>query len=172
MDVVKTNIEQLRGTIKINTEPGRGTTIIIKLPLTLAIIDGMLVRIGKWTYIIPLLSIIESLQPGKNDVKTVEGSGEVVFVRDRFIMLVRMYDLFGIDPEHKNPWEGLIVIVESNGIYLGLLVDELIGQQQIVIKSIDAAITKSRAISGASILGDGTVSLILDIHGLVREMAG
>ncbi len=172
MDVVKTNIEQLRGTIKIDTVPGKGTTFIIKLPLTLAIIDGMLVRIGKWTYIIPLLSIVESLQPNKNDVKTVEGRGEVVYVRDRYIMLVRIYDLFGITPEHKNPWEGLIVIVESNGLYLGLMVDELIGQQQIVIKSIDSAITRSHAISGASILGDGTVSLILDIHGLVREMAG
>jgi two-component system chemotaxis sensor kinase CheA len=170
MDVVKTNVEQLRGTIKIDTESGKGTTIIIKLPLTLAIIDGMLVRVGRWTYIIPLLSIIESIQPDKNDVKTVEGSGEVVHVRGRYVTLLRMYDLFGVVPEHKNPWEGLIVIVESNGVYLGLMVDELIGQQQIVIKSIDSALTKSRAISGASILGDGTVSLIMDIHGLVGEM--
>jgi two-component system, chemotaxis family, sensor kinase CheA len=170
MDVVKTNIDQLRGTIKIETEPGKATAIIIKLPLTLAIIDGMLVRVGNWTYIIPLLSIIESIQPNKNDVKTVEGRGEVVYIRDRYVTLLRTYDLFGIVPEHKNPWEGLIVIVESNGVYLGLLVDELIGQQQIVIKSIDSALTKSRAISGASILGDGTVSLIMDIHGLVGEL--
>ena len=171
MDVVKTNIDQLRGTIKLETELGKATTIIIKLPLTLAIIDGMLVRVGNWTYIIPLLSIIESIQPDKNDVKTIEGRGEVVYIRDRYVTLLRTYDLFGIVPEHKNPWEGLIVIVESNGVYLGLLVDELIGQQQIVIKSIDSALTKSRAISGASILGDGRVSLIMDIHGLVGEMS-
>ncbi|MBN2401095.1 MAG: chemotaxis protein CheA [Spirochaetes bacterium] len=170
MDVVKTNIEQLRGTIKIDTELGRGTRVIIKLPLTLAIIDGMLVRVGKWIYIIPLLSIIESIQPDKNDVKTVEGRGEVIYIRDRYVTLLRIYELFGIAPEHKNPWEGLVVIVESNGVYLGLLVDELIGEQQIVIKSIDSTLTKSRAISGASILGDGTVSLIMDIHGLIGEI--
>ncbi|MFH0976782.1 MAG: chemotaxis protein CheA [Spirochaetota bacterium] len=171
MDVVKTNIEQLKGTIKIDTEAGKSSTILIKLPLTMAIIDGMLIRVGKWKYIIPLSSIIESLQPGKMDVKTVESQGEVVSVRGRYVTLVRMYDLFGIEPEHKNPWESLIVIVESNGVYLGLMIDELIGQQQIVIKSLDSDITNSRAISGASILGDGSVSLIIDIHGLAGDMA-
>ena len=171
MDVVKTNIEQLKGSIKINSEIGKGTTFIIKLPLTLAIIDGMLVRIGKWTYIIPLLSIIESIQPKKGEVKTVKGSGEMIYVRDRYVTLLRTYEIFRITPEFKNPWEGLVVIVESNGTYLGLMVDELIGQQQIVIKSLESAVTKSRAISGASILGDGKVSLIMDIHGLVGEMA-
>ena len=171
MDVVKTNIEQLKGSIKINSEIGKGTTFIIKLPLTLAIIDGMLVRIGKWTYIIPLLSIVESIQPKKDEVKTVKGRGEMIYVRDRYVTLLRTYKIFGIKPEYKNPWEGLVVIVESNGTYIGLQVDELLGQQQIVIKSLDSSVTKSRAIAGASILGDGTVSLIMDVHGLVGEMA-
>ncbi len=171
MDIVKTNIEQLRGSVQIDSEPGKSTTVVIKLPLTMAIIDGMLIRIGKWTYIIPLLSIVESMRPGKNDVKTIEGQGEVISVRGRYVTLLRLYDCFGIVPEYKNPWESIVVIVESNGMYLGLMIDELIGQQQIVIKSMDISITKSRAISGASIMGDGTVSLIIDIHGLVGEMA-
>ncbi|MDY6935466.1 MAG: chemotaxis protein CheA [Spirochaetota bacterium] len=171
MDVVKTNIEELRGTVEIETEKGMGTIFRIKLPLTLAIIEGMLVRVGRSIYIIPLLSIVESLQPSREAVETVEGKGEVIYVRGEYVMLLRLYDLFGIEPEYRNPWESLVVIVESGGVLLGLMIDDLIGQQQIVIKSLDNYITKSRAVSGASILGDGTVSLILDIHGLIGEIA-
>lgn len=171
MDVVKTNIESLRGTINVDTMEGKGTRFIIKLPLTLAIIDGMLVRVGADKYVIPLLSIIESIQPPKDSVKTIEGKGETIFVRGQYISLLRLNNLFDVTSDFKNPWECLVVIVESNGISLGLMVDELIGQQQIVLKSMDSDLTKNRAISGASLLGDGSVSLIIDIHGLVSEIA-
>ncbi|MBN2039827.1 MAG: chemotaxis protein CheA [Spirochaetes bacterium] len=171
MDVVKTNIEALRGTIKVFTNMGEGTRLIIKLPLTLAIIDGMLVRVGTNKYVIPLLSIIESIQPKKNTVKTIEGKGETIFVRGEYISLLRLNNLFNIKSDFKNPWDCLVVVVESNGTSLGIVVDELIGQQQIVLKSLDSDLTKNRAISGASLLGDGTVSLIIDIHGLVSELA-
>lgn len=171
MDVVKTNIEALRGNVEIRTKKGEGTTFRIKLPLTLAIIEGMLVRVGQNVYVIPLLSIVESIQPMKEHINTVEGKGETIHVRGEYISFLRLYELFGIDPEFENPWESLVVVVESNGVNLGIMVDELIGQQQIVIKSIEANLTKNRAISGASILGNGQVSLILDIHGLAAELA-
>jgi len=170
MDVVKTNIEELRGTVEMKSEEGKGTTIRIKLPLTLAIIDGMLVSIGRNIYIIPLLSIVESMQPKKEEVKTVEGKGEMISFRGEFVSLARLYDLFGIDARHKNPWEGLVIVVESGNTRIGLLVDDLLGQQQIVIKSLDNYITRSRSISGAAILGDGKVALIVDIHGLVEDI--
>ena len=171
MDVVKTNIEALRGIVKIESEFGQGTSFIIKLPLTLAIIDGMLVRVGNNKYVIPLLSIIESIQPDKSEVKTIEGKGETIFVRGEYVALLRLNNLFNVESVFKNPWECLVVIVESNGINLGIMVDELIGQQQIVLKSMDSDLTKNRAISGASLLGDGSVSLIIDIHGLISEIA-
>jgi len=170
MDVVKTNIEELRGTVELKSEEGKGTTIRIKLPLTLAIIDGMLVSIGRNIYIIPLLSIVESMQPKQEDVKTVEGKGEMISFRGEFVSLARLYDLFEIDARHKNPWEGLVIVVESANTRIGLLVDDLLGQQQIVIKSLDNYITRSRSISGAAILGDGKVALIVDIHGLVEDI--
>ncbi len=171
MDVVRTNIEALRGTVEIFSEKGKGTTIRIKLPLTLAIIEGMLVRVGKNVYIIPLLSIVESLQPAKEHVKTVEGKGEVMLVRDEYVPLVRLYEHFGIVSDCTNPWEALVVVVESGKSRIGMMVDDLVGQQQIVIKSLDTYITRSRALSGAAIMGDGTVALIIDVHGLVGEIA-
>jgi two-component system chemotaxis sensor kinase CheA len=170
MDVVKTNVEELRGSVEIRTEDGKGTTMRIKLPLTLAIIDGMLVKIGRSIYIIPLLSIVESMQPKKDDIKTIEGKGEVIHFRGEFVPLVRLYDAFGLESQYKNPWEALIIVVEAGNVRMGLMVDDLLGQQQIVIKSLDNYITVSRAISGGAILGDGRVALIIDIHGLVEDI--
>ncbi|HOK91672.1 MAG TPA: chemotaxis protein CheA, partial [Spirochaetota bacterium] len=172
MDVVKTNIEQLRGSVDIKTKEGEGTLIRIKLPLTLAIIEGMLVRVGTSILIIPLLSVIETIQIKREDYKTVEGRGEVILVRGEYISLIRLYELFGIAGNNVNPWDALIVIVESDGEKLGIMIDDLIGQQQIVIKSLDHYISESRAISGATILGDGRVALILDIHGMIEEIKG
>jgi len=170
MDVVKTRAEELRGSVEIKSKEGEGTLIRIKLPLTLAIIEGMLVKVGKSIIIIPLLSVIETIQIKKDDYRTVEGKGEVILVRGEYISLVRLNVLFGLDAGIINPWEALIVIVESNGEKVGIMIDDLIGQQQIVIKSIDNFITTSRSISGATILGDGRVALIVDIHGLVEEI--
>ncbi|NLV66371.1 MAG: chemotaxis protein CheA [Spirochaetes bacterium] len=170
MDVVKTNIEDLRGSVEIKTREGEGTLIRVKLPLTLAIIEGMLVSLGETILIVPLLSVIETIQVKQQDYRTVEGRGEVILVRGEYISLIRLDRLFGIEANCKEPWEGLIVIVESEGERLGIMIDDLIGQQQIVIKSIDTFITSSRSISGATILGDGKVALIIDIHGLVQEI--
>lgn len=172
MDVVKTNIENLRGSIDIKTKEGEGTLVRIKLPLTLAIIEGMLMRIGESILIVPLLSVVETIQIKKEDYKTVEGKGELILVRGEYIPLVRLSELFGIEAGTSNPWEALFVIVESDNERIGIMIDELIGQQQIVIKSIDNFITDSRAISGATILGDGRVALIVDIHGLAEEIKG
>ncbi len=171
MDVVKTNIESLRGSVEIDSHPGKGTTFRVKLPLTLAIIEGMLVRVGGSIYIIPLLSIVESMQPRREDIRTVKEKGEVVQVRGEYVTLVRLYDLFGIKPEFSNPWESLMVIVESGMSRVGIMIDELLGQQQIVIKSLENYISRSRALSGAAILGDGRVALIIDVHGLVEELS-
>jgi len=170
MDVVKNNVEELRGTVEVKSKEGEGTLIRIKLPLTLAIIEGMLVNVGTSILIIPLLSVIETIQVKKDDYRTVEGKGEVILVRGEYISLIRLNVLFGLDAAITNPWEALIVIVESNGERVGIMIDDLIGQQQIVIKSIDSFITTSRSISGATILGDGKVALIVDIHGLVGEI--
>ena len=169
MDIVKTNIENLRGTVEIDSTKEKGTTFRIKLPLTLAIIDGMLVRVGNNIYIIPLLSIVQSLRPKKEDIKTVEDKGEMIHVRGEYISFLRLYEQFGLNPVQNNPWDALVVIVESGGNYLGLMVDDLLGQQQVVIKNISGQITANRAISGAAVLGDGVVALILDIHGMFEQ---
>jgi two-component system chemotaxis sensor kinase CheA len=171
MDVVKTNIESLRGVVEISTAENAGTTFLIKLPLTLAIIEGMLLRSGGSVYIVPLLSIIECIQPEKEDIERFEGKGELVHFRGRYVPLVRLYDYFGTKADCENPWETIVVIVESGNDTIGIMVDELLGQQQIVIKTLSGNITKTRAVSGAAILGDGKVALILDIHGLCGEMA-
>jgi two-component system chemotaxis sensor kinase CheA len=172
MDVVKNNISDLRGTVDIVTEKGKGTTIRIKLPLTMAIIEGMLCRVGRSVFIIPLLSIVESIKPKREDIRSVEKQGEVVQVRGEYVSLIRLYDYYGIKPEKENPWDALLIIVESTGTKLALMVDDLIGQQQVVIKSLDSYITKDRSISGAAIMGDGTVALIVDIHGLLNDLSG
>lgn len=171
MDVVKSNIDSLRGAVKIISRQGEGTTFRVKLPLTLAIIDGMLIRVGSHVYIIPLLSIIESIQPTREDVKTIKGQGEVVMVRNEYVPLLRLHDYFDLEPVYQNPWEALLVIVESNGEKLAVMIDDLIGQQQIVIKSLDSYITSNKSVSGAAILGDGDVALILDIHGLLTDIS-
>lgn len=171
MDVVKSNIDSLRGTVELSSTRGKGTVMRIKLPLTLAIIDGMLFRVGKCIYIVPLLSIVESIQPKQDDIRTVKGKGEVVLVRGEYISLVRLFEYFKIDSDHVNPWEALLIIVETNGQRLALMIDDLIGQQQIVIKSLDSFISNSTAISGAAILGDGSVALIIDIHGMLSGIS-
>ncbi len=171
MDVVRTNIDSLRGVIEIDSREGEGTVFRIKLPLTMAIIDGMLVRVGREAYIVPLLSIVESMQPSETDVKTVEGKGEIIKVRGNYISLVRLHRLFGVDADRTEPHEALVVIVESGDRKIGIMVDDLLGQHQTVIKSLDKGITESRAISGAAILGDGSVALIIDIHGLIGELS-
>jgi two-component system, chemotaxis family, sensor kinase CheA len=166
MDVVKRNIEALGGIVSIKTAAGRGTIFTLKLPLTLAIIEGMTIRVGKGTYIVPLLSILESLQPKADMVKTIIGKGEVINVRGEFHPMVRLYEVFGLQPEHKNPVEAIMLILETEGERIAVMVDEILGQQQVVIKSVEQHLRKVDGVAGATILRDGTVGLILDIRGL------
>ncbi len=168
MDVVKRNIESLGGTVGIRTAQGRGTTFTLKLPLTLAIIEGMTVRVGSETYIVPLVSIVESIQPQATSIKTVTGKGEVVNVRGTFHSILRLSDTFRIAADCTDAAKGILVILETEGERVAVLVDELLGQQQVVIKSLERNFRKVEGIAGATILGDGTVGFILDVRGLIE----
>lgn len=168
MDVVKKNVERLRGKVDISTVEGKGTKISIKLPLTLAIIDGMIVQVGAEKYIVPMLSIEESIRPKKDDISTVLHRGELINVRGKLLPMVRLHNLYNIKPKKTNPWEALILIVEGEGHRCGLLVDDLLGQQQIVIKSLGEQFRNIRGISGGAILGDGHIGLILDVGGIIN----
>jgi two-component system, chemotaxis family, sensor kinase CheA len=167
MDVVRKNIKELGGKVDVSTIPGQGTTFTIRLPLTLAILDGQLVRVGNETYIIPLVSIIESLEIETDKVNSMDQSNEVYKIRDEYIPLVRLYDVFDVEPETTRLQDCLLVVVEGDGGKAGLLVDDLLSQQQVVIKSLETNYKRIQGISGATILGDGTISLILDIPGLL-----
>lgn len=168
MDVVKKNVERLRGKVEISTVEGKGTKISIKLPLTLAIIDGMIVQVGPEKYIVPMLSIEESIRPKKEDISTVQQRGELINVRGNLLPMVRLHNLYNVHPKKTNPWEALILVVEGEGQRCGILVDDLLGQQQIVIKSLGEQFRNIRGISGSAILGDGRIGLILDVGGIMN----
>ncbi len=169
MDVVRRNIQSLGGNIEIISELGKGTTIAIHLPLTLAILDGQSVAVGDETYIVPLVSIIESINITERMLNKVAGKGETFRLRNEYLPVIRMRRIFNVhsgDPTKSK--EGVIVVVEGQGELCCLLVDELLGQQQVVIKSLEANYRRVEGVSGATILGDGSVALILDVPGLVR----
>ncbi|MHC1768937.1 MAG: chemotaxis protein CheA [Verrucomicrobiia bacterium] len=168
MDVVRRNIEKLRGKVEIQSMPGQGTTFTILLPLTLAIIDGMLVGVGDDRYIIPTLSVRESFRPRPGMVNTVHERGEVVSVRGKLTPVLRLGDYLGTPGRAVDPTQGIIVVVESGDAARGLLVDELIGKQEVVIKNLGETFRKQHLLAGAAILGDGRVGLILDVDTLVR----
>lgn len=169
MDVVRRNIQSLGGNIEIISELGKGTTISIHLPLTLAIIDGQSVAVGDEIYIVPLVSIKESINITENVLNKLAGKNETYRLRDQYIPVIRMHEIFNVKPAHKtNPGEGVIVVVERQGVLCGLFVDELLGPQQVVVKSLETNYRRVQGVSGATILGDGSVALILDIPGLVR----
>lgn len=168
MDVVKRTIEDLRGNIEIFSEAGKGSVFSLRLPLTLAIIDGMLVGVGTEKYIIPTLSIVESIRPRREDLSTIVNQGEMIRVRDDLIPLFRLSRLFHLKEATQDPCEGIVIVVEDSGKMTGLLVDVLLGQQSTVIKSLGAAMKGLPGISGGSILSDGRVGIILDIAGIVK----
>ena len=169
MDVVKRNITAMGGTVDIRSAKGFGTTISISLPLTLAILDGMSIKVGEEVYILPLGFVVESLQPTLDDIKEISGKGRVIKVRGEYLPLIPLYQMFDITPRFTNPCEGIIVILESDGRKAGLFVDDLVGQQQVVVKNLESNYRKVTGISGATILGDGGVSLILDVAALMRS---
>jgi len=167
MDVVKKNIESLRGKIEISSIRGTGTTFTIRLPLTLAVIDGQVVSIGDQRYIIPINAIVRSLRPTSRQISSVQGRGEMILERDELIPLVRLYRLLGAVPTEEDPTKALVVVVEEDGKKCCLLVDDLLAQQQVVIKNLGDALGRVQGVSGGAIMGDGKVCLILDIPGLV-----
>jgi two-component system chemotaxis sensor kinase CheA len=167
MDVVKRNVEALGGSITVRSERGRGTTFRIKLPLTLAIMDGQALKVGGQTYILPTTAIVECVRPARGAVSPVLGHGEALVVRGQALPLLRLHQLLDMASVVHDPGEGLVVIVEHEGRLAALLVDELLGQQQVVIKSLESNFQKVDGVAGATILGDGRVALILDVPGLV-----
>ena len=167
MDVVRRNIRALGGTVEVKTTTGQGSIFTIRLPLTLAILDGQSVVVGNEVYIVPLVAIIESVQVDTALVNGITGQTEVYRLRDEYIPIVKLHDVFNIKPIHDNLEDGLLVVVEAEGKKVALLVDDLLGQQQVVIKSLETNFKSIEGVSGATILGDGTVALILDVTGLI-----
>lgn len=170
MDVVKQNIENLNGSVTIDSELDKYTKIIIKLPLTLAIIDGMLLEVGDNKLIIPLLSIIEMIKPTKKILKTVEGRGELILSRDEYIPFIRLKDELGYNEGIEDTSDGLVLVVEGDQIRFGLFVDDIQGEQEAVIKNLKDNYKKIDGISGASVLGDGSIALILDLYTLEKRI--
>jgi two-component system chemotaxis sensor kinase CheA len=169
MDVVKKNISVLGGSVDVASEPGKGSVFTIRLPLTLAILDGQLVRIGNQIYVIPLTSILESLQLGMRDIVSIGGKMEMFKLRDEHVPIARLYQVFDIKPEFYDYENTTIVVVEGAGSKVGFMVDELLAQQQVVIKSLESNFVAIEGISGATILGDGKVALILDVPGMINR---
>ena len=169
MDVVRRNINGLGGSVDVKTTIGQGSVFTIRLPLTLAILDGQLCKVGSETYVFPLVSIIESIQVDKSLVKGIADQAELYKLRDSYIPVIRLHKKLGIQDACDDLSDGLLVVVEDGGKRAGLFVDDLLGQQQVVIKSLESNFMKIDGIAGATILGDGTVSLILDVKEAVKS---
>jgi two-component system chemotaxis sensor kinase CheA len=167
MDVVKRNIQSLGGRIQVESEQGKGSTFRVKLPLTLAILDGQLVQVGTETYIIPLITIVESLQPQKELINRVSGDMILYRLREDNVPVIPIFQLFNIPCEFDSIENSLLVVVEADGQKIGLMVDDLLAQQQVVIKSLNDNYQQVEGISGATILGDGSVAMILDVPGII-----
>jgi len=172
MDVVRRNIKGLGGSVDVKTEVGKGSVFTIRLPLTLAILDGQLCSVGSQTYVFPLVSIIESIQVDKSLIKGIAGETELYKLRDSYIPVIRLHKKLGVEDAQRDLEKGLLVVVEDGGQRAGIFVDDLLGQQQVVIKSLESNFMKIDGIAGATILGDGTVSLILDVTETVTSHRG
>lgn len=169
MDVVRVNIEKMKGRIEIKTESGKGTTMIIKLPLTLAIIEGITFSLGRHIYVMPLLSIVEQLKVDAFKIKPFEGKGEMVNIRGEYMPLIRLHRIFGVETSVTKIEDGIVVVAEAGYKKCAVFVDELLDQQQAVIKALDSSFKKHPGIAGGTILGDGRIALIIDMQGLFNE---
>ncbi len=168
MDVVKKTVEKLKGKIETSSVLGEGSRFQLKLPLTMAIIDGMVIKVGQQKYVVPTIALKESLRPSPKDYYTVQGSGEMVKVRESIMPLIRLHNLFDVEPSCKNPWDGLLLVVTEGDRSFCLLADEIVGRQEVVIKGLGASLRNLVGISGGAILGDGRVALIVDVKGIVN----
>jgi len=166
MDVVKKSLEKMRGKVEVRSQEGVGATISMRLPLTLAVIDGIIVRAGKQAYIIPTISVVESIRPDREAYGTVAARGEMIKIRGALHPLIRLHELFGFEPVCRNPWEAIVVVAESDGERKCILVDEIVGKQEVVIKSLSGALQDVKGMAGGAILADGRVGIILDVPGL------
>lgn len=172
MDVVKRNIQEMGGHVEISSRLGQGTSMKIVLPLTLAILNGMSVKIGTEIYILPLNYVIESLQPAANDIHSITGDEHVLHVRGEYLALIELHKMFGVADAVREPTQGIAVIVQTEGTRFALLVDELVGQHQVVVKNLETNYRKVTGISAATILGDGNVAFIIDVVGVRRSARG
>ena len=168
MDVVRSNIRALGGSAELKSVPGKGTRFTLRLPLTLAIMDGLSVSVGQQTYILPLLSVAESVCLTANQVSRPGGGSELFSYQGGYLPLLRLHELFNIPHRFSEITEGIVVVVDVDGRQAGIFVDELVGQQQVVVKSLETHYKKVPGIATATILGDGEVALILDISTLAR----
>lgn len=168
MDVVRRNVRDLGGSVSVRSETGKGSVFTIALPLTLAIIDGLVTAVGHERYIVPLISIVESLRLRPHMVRKIAGGGEVFHFRDAYLPIMRLHRTFGCGEAVTDIERGIVVVVEEENRRVGLLVDDLLGQQQAVVKSLEAHYQRVEGISGATILSDGSVALIVDVSGVVR----
>lgn len=168
MDVVRRNIQELNGTVELESTKGSGSTFTIRLPLTLAILDGQLIRVGQQVFIVPLIAIVESIEADKQTIHRVSGGSDVLLIREEYVPIIRLSDTFNIKETQQPTTHRILVIVESENIKVAVQVDELLAQQQVVIKSLQENYRSVAGISGATILGNGSVSLILDINGLIK----
>jgi len=167
MDVVKKNIDKLRGKGDIRSTKGAGTTFTIRLPLTLSVIDGMIVRVGSQKFVLPTLTIIQALSPTADQIKTVQERGQILNLRGELYPLITLGSMFNLPDAATDPTEGMVVITQAEDQQIGLVLDELLGQQQVVIKSLGDRFKSVRGITGGAILGDGTIGLILEPAGLL-----
>jgi two-component system chemotaxis sensor kinase CheA len=169
MDVVKKTIQSLRGSIETQSVQGQGTTFRLKLPLTLAIIDGLVVAVGRERYIVPIFNVKEMLRPPAGMVSTIEGASEIALIRDRILPVVRLHQRFGIEPDSKEAESSLLIIAESQEKEFCLMVDRLIGKQEVVIKNLGTSLKNVPGVAGGAILGDGKVALILEMTALFQS---
>lgn len=166
MDVVRQAVEKLRGKIEIESSLGVGTTFITRFPLTLAIIDGMIVKVGTESYVLPTISIRQALRPSREAYTNIVDKGEVINAMGRLMPLLRLYEIFNIQPQHKEPWDGIVVVVDTESGSKCLLVDEIVGKAEVVVKSLGEGLKNIKGLAGGAILGDGRIGLIIDIEGL------
>ncbi|MFA7330166.1 MAG: chemotaxis protein CheA [Candidatus Delongbacteria bacterium] len=169
MDVVRRNIESISGRVDIRSKPGHGSTVILRIPLTLAITDGMILRVGDNRYVMPIIHIRESLQPAEAQVTRTMDGMEILRIRGELLPVLRLHELFGIPSQHQELGAGIALVLDNEGRTLCLFVDEILGQQQIVVKGLSRYLGAVAGVSGCTILGDGEISLILDIHGIFDQ---